>query len=316
MTFALFDAPHPDHSTRVGFSRNALQRLSEKRDAQSVAAALGDPRATTLVIGRGTLLLKDNSDDRPTVWRSFGEAKMMGARIDHPVLLGYEDDGTPRFACFAMLDGDDAPSGHQVLDYRSIYMQGLLGEADLGALAQGAALVAWHQSHRHCSRCGAQSVMSDGGYKRTCPECDAQHFPRTDPVVIMLTVSADGERVLLGRSPHFPEGMYSCLAGFVEPGETLENAVRRETLEEAGIQVGRVAYHASQPWPFPYSMMIGMYGEAVSETIKLDEELDDARWFDRAEVQQMIAGEHRDGIRMPPKGAIAWRLVEDWVDRP
>ncbi|MEL6437438.1 MAG: NAD(+) diphosphatase, partial [Pseudomonadota bacterium] len=226
----------------------------------------------------------------------------------------YDDDGAPRFACFSLLDTDAPPSGHSVLDYRSIYTQGLLDEPDLGALAQGAALIAWHQSHRHCSRCGTQSVMTDGGYKRICPQCDAQHFPRTDPVVIMLTVSADGTRALLGRSPHFPEGMYSCLAGFVEPGETLEDAVRRETLEESGIKVGRVAYHASQPWPFPYSMMIGMYGQAMSEAITLDDELDDARWFDRNEVRLMIAGTHPDNIRMPPKGAIAWRLVEDWVE--
>ncbi|MEM1376550.1 MAG: NAD(+) diphosphatase [Pseudomonadota bacterium] len=314
MTFSLFDAPHPENSARVGFSGNTLNRLGEKRTPENVAAAFAHEGARTLIVGRGVLLLRSNGNELPIMWRTWDEANQLGAQTDQPVLLGYDADGAPRFAVFADLDTENAPLGHQVLDHRSIYIQGLLNEPDLGALAQGAALIAWHQTHKFCSRCGSESVMADGGYKRICPNCDAQYFPRTDPVVIMLTVSADGQRVLLGRSPHFPEGMYSCLAGFVEPGETLENAVRRETLEETGVEVGRVAYHASQPWPFPYSMMIGMYGEAANETITLDDELDDARWFDRREVNQMIAGEHPDGIRMPPKGAIAWRLVEDWVE--
>ncbi|MEO0542205.1 MAG: NAD(+) diphosphatase [Pseudomonadota bacterium] len=313
MSFALFDAPFPENSSRVGFAGGQLERLSEKRDETSVSNAIADPRALTLIVGRGHVLLKLDNDVPTHVWCSFEEAEALGAEIHEPVLLGYEADGAPRFACFSSLDRENAPTGHAAIDYRSVYIAGYLTDQDLGALAQGAALVAWHQSHQFCSRCGTRSEPADGGYKRICPACGTAHFPRTDPVVIMLTVSADAERVLLGRSPHFPEGMYSCLAGFVEPGETLEHAVRRETAEEAGVQVGRVAYHASQPWPFPYSMMIGMYGEAISETIKLDDELDDARWFSRGEVQLMIAGTHPQGIKMPPKGAIAWRLVEDWV---
>ncbi|MEN0000637.1 MAG: NAD(+) diphosphatase [Pseudomonadota bacterium] len=314
MPFSLFDAPFPENSARVGFAGNDLERLSEKRDAQTVAAAAEDPRALTLIVGKGNLLIGQGADDSALIWRSFDEASGLGATLDSPVLLGYEKDGAPRFAAYAALDGDHPPDGHDIVDYRSVYIRGLLSDADLGAVAQGAALIAWHQSHKFCSRCGTPSDPTDGGYKRVCPNCGATHFPRTDPVVIMLTVSPDGEEVLLGRSPHFPEGMYSCLAGFVEPGETLENAVRRETFEEARVSIGRVAYHASQPWPFPYSMMIGLYGEAASRTIKLDDELDDARWFDRNEVRDMIAGTHPGGIKMPPKGAIAWRLVQDWLD--
>ncbi|MEO1700774.1 MAG: NAD(+) diphosphatase [Pseudomonadota bacterium] len=313
MSFALFDAPYPENSSRVGFSGGRLERLSEKRDETSVAKAVADERALTLIAGRGSVLLQMINDEPKGMWRSFDDAKILGAQVHEPVLLGYERDGAPRFACFADLDREYPADGHAVIDYRSVYIAGYLNDQDLGSLAQGAALIAWHQSHQFCSRCGTKSKSVDGGYKRVCPGCNAAHFPRTDPVVIMLIVSSDGDGVLLGRSPHFPDGMYSCLAGFVEPGETLEHAVRRETREESGIEVGRVVYHASQPWPFPYSMMIGMYGEAASAMIKLDDELDDARWFSREEVQLMVAGTHPQGIKMPPKGAIAWRLVEDWV---
>jgi len=154
--------------------------------------------------------------------------------------------------------------------------------------------------------------MRIGGYKRVCTGCEAQLFPRTDPVAIMLAVTPD--KCLLGRSPHFPPGMYSCLAGFIEPGETIEDAVRRETFEESGIRIGRVAYHASQPWPFPHSLMIGCFGEALTHDVDPDrEELEDCRWFFRDEVAAIIAGTHPDGILMPPPGAIASHLVRAWA---
>ncbi|MCB1417419.1 MAG: NAD(+) diphosphatase, partial [Nitratireductor sp.] len=144
--------------------------------------------------------------------------------------------------------------------------------------------------------------------------CKAEVFPRTDPVAIMLAL--DGERCVLGRSPHFPPGMYSCLAGFIEPGESIEEAVRRETLEESGISIGRVAYHASQPWPFPHSLMIGCYGEATSFEIDPDRtELEDCRWFSRDEVREMLkrAPGNPDLPAIPPSRAIAHRLISDWV---
>lgn len=315
MPHPVFIAGHRDHSRRVAFSGNIIDRRSEKRSPDCVATALIDPAVRLLLIGDGRALVPDVDDGRiADPWFSRADAVALGGDETGAILLGFEDDGAPRLAMPVTVDPDNPPPGFRYTDYRSIYIAGMLDEGAIGALAQGAALLAWHRSHKHCSRCGAESEMADGGYKRICPNCEAQHFPRTDPVVIMLTVSKDGDRALLGRSPHFPDGMYSCLAGFVEPGETLEDAVRRETREEAGVAVGAVLYHASQPWPFPYSMMIGMYGQAESDAIVVDDELDDARWFSRDEVRQMIAGTHVDGLRMPPRGAIAWRLVEDWVN--
>jgi NAD+ diphosphatase len=191
--------------------------------------------------GRAYLKLKDGLFDphfTPT------ESAAFKARLDHAVLLGFDARG-PRIVVPAGIEPDDLPPTIKAIDYRSIYVQGLIPPADLGALAQGASLLAWHTSHRFCSKCGHESEMRHGGYRRVCGNCGTEHFPRTDPVAIMLTVS--GEKCLLGRSPRFVPGTYSCLAGFIEPGETIENAVRRETLEEAGIRLGRVLYQASQP---------------------------------------------------------------------
>ena len=155
--------------------------------------------------------------------------------------------------------------------------------------------------------------MRGGGVKRACPACGAEHFPRTDPVAIMLAVLPD-DRCLLGRGRHFAPGMFSCLAGFIEPGETIESAVRRETLEESGISLGRIAYHASQPWPFPYSLMIGCFGEALDEAVARDDsELEDCRWFDRDEVHSMLEKRHPGGLTVPPEGAIATHLIRAWA---
>ncbi len=155
--------------------------------------------------------------------------------------------------------------------------------------------------------------MTQGGYRRDCPTCGAQHFPRTDPVVIMAIV--DGDRVLLGRQARFVPGMYSCLAGFLEPGETIEDAVRRETWEEAGIRVGRVGYHSSQPWPFPNSLMIGCIGEALTTDVVPDAtELEDCRWFTRDEARAMLDGSHPDGVSSPKPLAIAHHLLLAFVE--
>ncbi|MBC7735797.1 MAG: NAD(+) diphosphatase, partial [Candidatus Saccharibacteria bacterium] len=182
-------------------------------------------------------------------------------------------------------------------------------DAELAATAR--ALLEWHRSHGFCASCGAKSDMVHAGWQRSCPACTAQHFPRTDPVVIMLITR--GNSVVLGRGPTWPEGMYSLLAGFIEPGETIEAAVRREVREESAIEVGEVGYLASQPWPFPASLMIGCRGEALSDAITIDpEELQDARWVTREELVAAFAGTH-PLIKPSRQGAIARFLLDHWL---
>jgi NAD+ diphosphatase len=183
----------------------------------------------------------------------------------------------------------------------------------LPPLAEAKALLGWHARHRFCANCGASTNMGEAGWRRDCPECKAQHFPRTDPVVIMLAI--DGERCLLGRQARFGTGMWSCLAGFVEPGETIEEAVRRETSEEAGIICGEVNYFATQPWPFPMSLMIGCHAKALSSEIKVDTtELEDAQWFSRKDAAAMLLRQHSDGFSTPPPVAIAYHIIRAWVE--
>jgi NAD+ diphosphatase len=177
--------------------------------------------------------------------------------------------------------------------------------------AQARSLVDWHQRHRFCAVCGAGTEPAGGGTSRRCPSCEAEHFPRTDPVAIVVVT--DGSRCLLGRSGHFRGNMYSALAGFIEPGESIEEAVRREVKEEAGIDVGRVRYLSSQPWPFPSSLMIGCIAEARSAEIALeDDALEDARWFERSFIEDVLAGRTQE-ISVPQPIAIARHLIEAWL---
>ncbi len=201
------------------------------------------------------------------------------------------------------------PEGCTWTDLRQSMLQMSPTEAELAATAK--ALQSWHKTHRFCSACGAPSDMAEAGWQRLCPVCHTAHFPRTDPVVIMLVTK--GDRLLLGRSPGWPDGMYSTLAGFMEPGETVEAAVRREVAEESGIVVGQVRYISSQPWPFPASLMIGCHGLAETEEITIDpEELEDALWVTRAEMVSVLAGLHPK-IKPMRRGAIAHALVVNWL---
>jgi NAD+ diphosphatase len=186
-----------------------------------------------------------------------------------------------------------------------------LSRLDGECVATGRALLGWHATHRFCANCGVATTVGNSGWVRKCPQCGTQHFPRTDPVVIMAITR--GDNLLLGRGPTWPEGMYSLLAGFVEPGETIEAAVRRETLEESAVTVGAVRYVASQPWPFPMSLMFGCYGEATSEAITIDpSELADALWVSREDCLNILAGTHPK-ISQPRPGAIAGALIEAWA---
>ncbi|MFU0506872.1 NAD(+) diphosphatase [Pseudaminobacter sp. NGMCC 1.201702] len=311
MNFRFPEAPEREPSRFISFAGNEIDRRSENRSDNSTETALADPSARLMLLGDGRIHLKI-AYGRFDPYFDIAEASALAARMDQAILLGFSNRN-PVLAAPAGLTAEELPATIKAIDYRSVYIQGLLEPADLGALAQAAALLAWHASHGFCGRCGRPTEMRAGGCKRHCAACDAEHFPRTDPVAIMLTVAP--EKCLLGCSPHFAPGMYSALAGFIEPGETIEAAVRRETFEEAGIRLGRVVYHASQPWPFPHSLMIGCFGEALNEDIAADtNELEDCRWFTREEVHAMLAGVHAGGLIVPPKGAIAQELIRSWAE--
>lgn len=297
-----------------GFSGNRLDRRSEQRADDCVAQSLKDPSAR-LYLFAGDKALLEASNGRLSPLFDLAQAKALGLAEDSLILLGYSDDG-PRLGALVPArdesdDDDDDPV--KAINLRSLAIQGAVERAHLGAIAQARSLLHWHSNHRFCARCGHETHVKGGGVRRQCPSCEAQHFPRVDPVSIMLAI--DGDRCVLGRSPRFLPGMYSCLAGFIEQGETIEDAVRREVQEESGIKVGRVAYFSSQPWPFPSSLMIGCHAEAISTEIAPDEdELEDCRWFSRDEVKLMLAGEHPDGLITPPRMAIANRIITAFAE--
>jgi NAD+ diphosphatase len=312
MPFRLFDAPQAEPSQFVGFAGNIIDRQSENRADDSVTKALANPSTRLLLVGNGRILLKlDSNGIAAEGYFSSAEAVSLGSEASNAILLGISPRG-PVVAVPVAADPETLPQTIKAIDYRSVYTQGLLDPAALGELAQAASLLAWHDNHRFCGKCCQPTEMRAGGYKRVCTACGTEHFPRTDPVAIMLPVSRD--RCILGRGRHFAPGMYSALAGFIEPGETIENAVRRETFEESGIKLGRVVYHASQPWPFPYSLMIGCFGEALNEDIDADlTELEDCRWFERGEVLAMLDKSH-PSLFVPPSGAIAHHLIRAWAE--
>jgi NAD+ diphosphatase len=192
---------------------------------------------------------------------------------------------------------------------RSVMIDGVLPKEELSIVAQARSLIHWHDTHGFCAKCGAASRMADAGYRRHCDTCGADHFPRTDPVVIMAVTHVN--KALLGRQSSWPENMYSVLAGFMEPGETIEDAVRREVREEVGIEVGRVEYVASQPWPFPSSLMVGMIGEAKTDILTVDTtEIETARWFEAEELKQMLFRTHPQGFYASRPDAIAFHLAK------
>jgi NAD+ diphosphatase len=302
----------------LGYTANALDRASERRqDAAAVAALEADPRARIhLISGEIVVAHKPQASARGGGDPAFALAEAAAlAPWRETVFLGLLD-GAPRFAAGidkAAVDPLKSRADLLITDLRSIAMGGLLAPEHLPPLAEAKAVLGWHARHRFCANCGTPSRVVDAGWRRDCPACGTQHFPRTDPVVIMLAI--DGEHCLLGRSPRFAPRMYSCLAGFIEPGETIEEAVRRETREESGIVCGRVAYFASQPWPFPMSLMIGCHATAVSTEITVDRsELEDARWFSRDEVVAMLLRRHPEGLTVAHPIAIAHHIIRAWVE--
>lgn len=305
---------------QVTFGDSGLDRAADWRG--DVARYRSMPEAEAIIMWRGKPMVAEGR-----LIRVFMAHPILADASPKMILLGREEN-RPVFAAdlsaWQPSDQDTSTLGafhdpseqvHPALpeaafvELRAVMSQLSPRGAELAATAR--AVLNWHRSHGFCAACGAQTQMAMAGWQRNCPRCEAKHFPRTDPVVIMLITH--GNAVLVGRSPGWPEGMYSLLAGFVEPGETVEAAVRREVWEEAGVRVGEVRYLASQPWPFPASLMLGCAGEALGTALKIDPtEIEDARWVSREEMAQVFAGAHPT-LLPARKGAIAHFLLQAWL---
>lgn len=302
----------------MSFLGNTLDRQSTRRgDKAYLADLLAKPDTEIVLSTARTLVFQDRDPLLPG--HDLASAKALGADPDELVFLGLRaESGRAVFATTLPQDDEDLAEqgGLKLIDLRTLAVQKAFSPEDLGALSQARALIHWHRTHRHCSRCGEKSVMAEAGYRRDCPACGSPHFPRTDPCVIMLITDRTGEKALLGRPARLPEGIYTTLAGFMEPGETIEQAVRRETLEESGIKVGDVRLISNQPWPFPANLMLGCIGEATSFDIKIeDDELEACKWCDREEVRRMVAGTHPEGHLIPPSISIAYELITGWLEQ-
>lgn len=317
---------------QVTFGTSGLNRAAElRKDAAGLAEALRNG-APVLPMWRGKPMVTGTPESgRVRLAMRRADDPVLAQAGPSPVLLGVEvDDETPIFvqdisgwkpadldesAVSGFLDPTvqvhpaEKATGAGFRELRGIMT--LLNRLDAELAATARAVLTWHASHRFCANCGAKSVASMAGWQRDCAACGRHHFPRTDPVVIMLITH--GDAVLVGRSPGWPDGMFSLLAGFVEPGETLEAAVRREVFEEAGVRVGQVDYLSSQPWPFPASLMFGCQGAALTTEINIDpEEIEAARWVTRSEMLEVFAGEHPE-ILPAREGAIAHFLLQHWL---
>jgi NAD+ diphosphatase len=301
----------------IPFSGSPLNRASEKRtDKTWVESKRRDPTSLVLPMWRlEPFLLEPNGSDVTPLGLLKPEIVDALADENAPcIFLGLEGDRAV-FALDVSAARDPANAGPLAgLGYfREARMAAQMVSIEHAAIiAQAKAMIDWHQRHGFCPRCGTPTEMVDAGYRRLCGKCNAEHFPRVDPVVIML--ATHGESCLVGRGKQFPSGMFSALAGFVEPGETIEEAVRRELMEEATLKVGEVAYYATQPWPFPSSLMIGCFARAESRDAKADEnELAEVRWVERSVARQLIEGKAIDGVRVPPPIAIAHHLIKTFA---
>ncbi len=295
------------------FVTNALDRSAHLRlNDEKLLALEAKSNSRAYLVHRDSLVVKKEGEATRALL-TLDEALKCGANPG-TIFLGLRDGaavfgmGISAAAAEGLMTRNDVA----VADLRGMATQGVVPPGELSAIAMAKSMVNWHQRHGYCANCGQRTAMKEGGWKRECSSCKAEHFPRTDPVVIMLVTH--GDKCLLGRAPRFLPGMYSCLAGFVEAAETIEDAVRREVFEEAGIRCIDVNYYMTQPWPYPSSLMIGCTARATNEDIIVDRtELEDARWFDRAEVKLMLTRKHPDGLAGPHPFAIAHHLLGRWV---
>ena len=297
------------------FAGNPLDRVSERRADQAwIAEQLASPASLAVALWNGRPLVEAGEDGGPRIaYLAADMAREMAGGPERLLFLGLWKEA----AVFALdLDGSADPAEGPLQgfgrfeDLRVIALT--LPAADAAILATAKSMFEWRRKHRHCANCGEPTEPIDGGWKRVCPACQAQHFPRTDPVVIMLAVK--GDRCLLGRQAAWPKLMYSALAGFLEPGETIEEACARELFEEARLRATRVRYHSTQPWPYPSSLMIGLIAEVENDDAVADQvELDEVRWFTREETRAMLRGDLADA-KAPGAMAIAHQLIKAWAE--
>lgn len=312
MTSFLFkDQPEQtEASALTAFSQNKLDRRSEDRPDGCLEEALVADGVQYYAFSSGATFVNDGR-----VLHKRENIEPLNPDFENATLLGWNDQKQPRIS-ITLSPSETQKDELNFVFPRKVYSDIPLAEEILGELAQAASINAWVNNSMFCGGCGGPTEPKAGGYHRYCTSCERTYFPRTDPVVIMFVVDEASDRCLMGRSPHFPPNMYSTLAGFVEQAETIEDAVRREVLEESNIKVGRVKYHASQPWPAPHSLMLGCYAEALTTEITFDEnELEDCKWFTREELIARLESTEGEDRLSPPEGAIAHRLMRDWLDR-
>jgi NAD+ diphosphatase len=299
----------------IPFAGNPLNRVSERRtDAKWIESRLHDSSSLLFPMWKLQPFLLGREDAKPPFELGL---------VKPPVADSIA--GGDAIRIFLGLDGDRALFALEIPDAKDPTKDGPLAEMgffrdaraagqmvsirDTAIIAQAKAMIDWHQRHGFCPKCGAPTKFMDAGYRRLCEKCNSEHFPRVDPVVIML--ATEGDACLVGRGKLFPQGMFSALAGFIEPGEAIEEAVRRELMEEASVRVGEVSYYATQPWPFPSSLMIGCFAKALSRDVKVDEnELAEVRWIERRVARELIEGKRVEGIMVPPPIAIAHHLIK------
>lgn len=299
-----------------------LDRESQKRGDSGYLGGLATAaEARFLVLVEEKPVIVSNADRTETAIRWFTPAELQGLGLgDLPaIFLGVERQSRAgRFAlALAVEEAARTPDLQQTLspavDLRTLAMQGVMPPDEISLLGAAKALAAWHDANGFCGRCGSETAAADGGWKRTCSACGHVAFPRIDPVVIMLIT--DGERCVLAREPRFADKMFSTIAGFIEPGEDIESAVRREAEEELGVEVGEVHFLSSQPWPFPHSLMLGCIGFAKLDRITIDPvEIVEARVVDRSEALAMLSGKHPDGLWVPGRQAIAHVLISAFAN--
>ena len=296
-----------------GFVSHPIDRAAHLRtDADKLFALESDRNARAYVLHRDSILMTQDADG-PRALLTLDETRKFGANPG-TIFLGL-NEGAPVFGMGISAAAAEDLMGRKDVgaeNLRAVAASGAVAARELSTIAMAKSLVSWHQRHGFCANCGVRTAMADGGWKRVCPSCKTEHFPRTDPVVIMLVTA--GDRCLMGRQSQFPQGMWSCLAGFVEAAETIEQAVQREILEESGIQCTDVRYYMTQPWPYPSSLMIGCNARAITTDITVDKnELEDARWFTREEAMTMLARQHPQGLTGPHPVAIAHHLLANWI---